>query len=194
MATRMKMRGVEACIVGGRVRDLAELRSSGLPVSHTQAHRTSTASFLQNDLFFTSPPRDPSPLSSTRDQFCSYSYHNPPQSLQSISARSTSPSRFSVRDLLGLHSESSVIFHLLMFVHLPPRSCLLQIESDSLPSLLNKSELTLPQIWALAKSTVGTGAEAKVHARNTPVSICGVRITPVSRPFYDLIKFFELHS
>ncbi len=33
MATRMKAKGVEACVVGGRVRDLAELRSSGLPVS-----------------------------------------------------------------------------------------------------------------------------------------------------------------
>ena len=33
MATRMKVRGVEACLVGGRVRDLAELGKSGLPVS-----------------------------------------------------------------------------------------------------------------------------------------------------------------
>jgi regulator of RNase E activity RraA len=33
MAARMKVRGVEACVVGGRVRDLAELRRSGLPVS-----------------------------------------------------------------------------------------------------------------------------------------------------------------
>jgi regulator of RNase E activity RraA len=33
MATRMKVRGVEACVVGGRVRDLTELRKSGLPVS-----------------------------------------------------------------------------------------------------------------------------------------------------------------
>jgi len=31
---------------------------------------------------------------------------------------------------------------------------------------------------------VGSGAEAKVYARNTPVSICGLKITPVSRyPF-----------
>ena len=32
MATRLKVKGVVACLVGGRVRDLAELRSSGLPV------------------------------------------------------------------------------------------------------------------------------------------------------------------
>jgi hypothetical protein len=36
MAARMKVRGVEACIVGGRVRDLAELRKSDLPVSDKQ--------------------------------------------------------------------------------------------------------------------------------------------------------------
>lgn len=40
MATRMKVRGVEACIVGGRVRDLAELRKSGLPVSDKQTNCT----------------------------------------------------------------------------------------------------------------------------------------------------------
>lgn len=33
MAARMKVRGVKACVVGGRVRDLAELKASGLPVS-----------------------------------------------------------------------------------------------------------------------------------------------------------------
>ena len=33
MAARMKVRGVQACLVGGRVRDLAELKESGLPVS-----------------------------------------------------------------------------------------------------------------------------------------------------------------
>lgn len=33
MATRMKVRGVEGCVVGGRVRDLSELANSGLPVS-----------------------------------------------------------------------------------------------------------------------------------------------------------------
>lgn len=32
MAQRMKVRGVVGCVVGGRVRDLAELRSSELPV------------------------------------------------------------------------------------------------------------------------------------------------------------------
>lgn len=43
MATRMKVRGVEACIVGGRVRDLAELRKSGLPVSDKQTNCTSAS-------------------------------------------------------------------------------------------------------------------------------------------------------
>ena len=33
MAQRMKARGVAGCIVGGRVRDLAELGDSHLPVS-----------------------------------------------------------------------------------------------------------------------------------------------------------------
>lgn len=33
MAARMKVRGLHGCVVGGRVRDLAELRRSGLPVS-----------------------------------------------------------------------------------------------------------------------------------------------------------------
>ncbi|KAK5087660.1 hypothetical protein LTR70_002977 [Exophiala xenobiotica] len=32
MASRMQVRGVRGCVVGGRVRDLAELKSSGLPV------------------------------------------------------------------------------------------------------------------------------------------------------------------
>lgn len=32
MAQRMKVRGAAGCVVGGRVRDLAELRSSQLPV------------------------------------------------------------------------------------------------------------------------------------------------------------------
>lgn len=43
MAARMKVRGVEGCVVGGRVRDLAELRKSALPVSSAQAtvHHTS---------------------------------------------------------------------------------------------------------------------------------------------------------
>ena len=33
MANRMKINGVEGCVVGGRIRDLAELKASGLPVS-----------------------------------------------------------------------------------------------------------------------------------------------------------------
>lgn len=33
MASRMKVRGVKAVLVNGRIRDLAELRSCGLPVS-----------------------------------------------------------------------------------------------------------------------------------------------------------------
>lgn len=33
MANRMQKKGVRGCVVGGRVRDLAELKSSGLPVS-----------------------------------------------------------------------------------------------------------------------------------------------------------------
>ena len=33
MAQRMKIRGVAGCVVGGRVRDLAELKESQLPVS-----------------------------------------------------------------------------------------------------------------------------------------------------------------
>lgn len=33
MAARMKTRGLHGCVVSGRVRDLAELKKSGLPVS-----------------------------------------------------------------------------------------------------------------------------------------------------------------
>lgn len=33
MAARMKIRGLRGCVVSGRIRDLAELRKSGLPVS-----------------------------------------------------------------------------------------------------------------------------------------------------------------
>lgn len=33
MASRMKVRGAKAVLVNGRIRDLAELRSCGLPVS-----------------------------------------------------------------------------------------------------------------------------------------------------------------
>lgn len=34
MATRMKVKELLGCVVGGRVRDLGELRRSGLPVSY----------------------------------------------------------------------------------------------------------------------------------------------------------------
>lgn len=33
MAIRMKVRGLQGCVVGGRVRDMTELEKSGLPVS-----------------------------------------------------------------------------------------------------------------------------------------------------------------
>lgn len=33
MASRMKFRGLVGCVVSGRVRDLSELKASGLPVS-----------------------------------------------------------------------------------------------------------------------------------------------------------------
>jgi regulator of RNase E activity RraA len=33
MALRMKTRGVKGCVVDGRVRDMEELKSCGLPVS-----------------------------------------------------------------------------------------------------------------------------------------------------------------
>jgi len=59
MATRMKVRGVEACIVGGRVRDLAELRKSGLPVSDRQHLR------LGNCFGFHLSTTECSPLSSS---------------------------------------------------------------------------------------------------------------------------------
>lgn len=35
MANRMKVNGVAGCVLGGRVRDLAELKDCGLPVSWT---------------------------------------------------------------------------------------------------------------------------------------------------------------
>lgn len=41
MAARMKMRGLLGCVVGGRVRDLMELRRSGLPVSARLVNGTS---------------------------------------------------------------------------------------------------------------------------------------------------------
>ena len=47
MGTRMKVRGVKACLVGGRVRDLAELRSSGLPVSLVPLSRCLSGAVIQ---------------------------------------------------------------------------------------------------------------------------------------------------
>jgi len=44
MASRMKVRGVRGCVVGGRVRDLAELKSSGLPVSDFQVSQLALSS------------------------------------------------------------------------------------------------------------------------------------------------------
>lgn len=39
MASRMKIRGLQGCVVSGRVRDLSELNRSGLPVSHPACAR-----------------------------------------------------------------------------------------------------------------------------------------------------------
>lgn len=36
------------------------------------------------------------------------------------------------------------------------------------------------QIWAQHTSTVGTGAEAKAGARDVPISVAGVMVSPVS--------------
>ena len=85
MAQRMKVRGVAGCVVGGRVRDMAELKDSLLPVS------------ASGRLFWT----------------------------------------------------------------------------------VITSRLTMMQIFALGKSTVGTNAEASVYARNIPISITGVAVSPV---------------
>ena len=93
MANRMQKNGVLGCVVSGRVRDLAELKSSGLPVR-------SSASFL-------------------------------------------SPYLSLVRGK-GLS-----------------------------PNYVNK-------VFARARSTVGTGAEAKVLARNCPIKIRDVDVNPVS--------------
>ncbi|KAK5191463.1 hypothetical protein LTR99_003712 [Exophiala xenobiotica] len=41
-------------------------------------------------------------------------------------------------------------------------------------------------IFALGKSTVGTGAESSVYARNVPVSISGVTVSPGDIVFCDL--------
>jgi regulator of RNase E activity RraA len=38
MALRMKVKGVVGCVVGGRVRDLAELKSCGLPVGFPETN------------------------------------------------------------------------------------------------------------------------------------------------------------
>ena len=88
MANRMKTNGVEGCVVGGRIRDLAELKASGLPVSF--------------DLF-----------------------------------------------------------------------------SSTMATSVNFSILTSGQVFAMGRSTVGTGAEAKVLARNCPIKVQNVEINPV---------------
>lgn len=44
------------------------------------------------------------------------------------------------------------------------------------------------QVWARAKSTVATGGEAKVKARNVPVSIQGVTVSPVRARICSLCK------
>jgi hypothetical protein len=54
MAARMKVRGVEGCVVGGRVRDLAELRKSALPVSSARATEHDASVELGSS--FTYPP------------------------------------------------------------------------------------------------------------------------------------------
>lgn len=38
----------------------------------------------------------------------------------------------------------------------------------------------IKQVFAKGRSTVGTGAEASVYARNIPVTISGVQVSPVS--------------
>lgn len=40
MASRMKIRGVVGCVVSGRVRDLSELKNSGLPVRDSLSEST----------------------------------------------------------------------------------------------------------------------------------------------------------
>ena len=100
MANRMKINGVAGCVVGGRIRDLAELKASELPVS--------------------------------------------------------------VDDFLLTIAAS-----------------------------LNFSMLTESQVFALGRSTVGTGAEAKVLARNCPIKVQNVDINPV-RPLS--IQFSPTHN
>jgi len=43
-------------------------------------------------------------------------------------------------------------------------------------------------IFALGKSTVGTGAESTVYARNVPVSISGVTVSPGDIVFCDPVE------
>ena len=44
------------------------------------------------------------------------------------------------------------------------------------------------QIWASGKSTVGAGAESKVHARNTPITIKDVPVIPGDIIFCDPLE------
>lgn len=61
-----------------------------------------------------------------------------------------------------------------------------RIEGDRSSSRCNESislnvcQLT-EQVFAQGRSTVGTGAEASVYARNIPVSVSDVRVSPVSK-------------
>lgn len=50
MASRMKVRGVRGAIVNGRVRDLAEIRSLGFPVSTIVASELCYVSSIQLDI------------------------------------------------------------------------------------------------------------------------------------------------
>jgi len=103
MATRMKVRGVEACIVGGRVRDLAELRKSGLPVSDKQMNCTSASRQL---LWFYLSTTECSLLSSSifRPWFFR---RNLIQSLRVVFGAFAGSLRSSVRNLLCVHPASS---------------------------------------------------------------------------------------
>ena len=44
------------------------------------------------------------------------------------------------------------------------------------------------QIWASGRSTVGTGAEAKVYARNVTIDIKGVAVSPGDIVFCDPLE------
>lgn len=48
MASRMKVKNVAGCVVSGRVRDLAELRNSGLPVSQVKSSTEHLSSLLED--------------------------------------------------------------------------------------------------------------------------------------------------